>query len=78
MDTITGVIQEWRNFADVQYISRGGSRGTSNNYVGDQNSNYLLRKNKLKVIFALLHRCLTYVRTLNLPLIRIEYILFKI
>jgi len=36
---------------------RGGSRGTSNNSIGEQNSNYFMRKTKLKGIFALVHRC---------------------
>jgi len=38
-------------------MRRGGSRGTSN-CVGGQNTNYLLRKTKLKAVFALLHRYL--------------------
>jgi len=42
---------------------RGGSRGVSNNYVGEQKSNYLRRKTKLKVIFAFLHRCSTYLKS---------------
>jgi len=29
----------------------------ANDYVGEQSSNYLLRKTTLKAIFALLHRC---------------------
>jgi len=41
-------------------LARGGSRGTSNNGVGEQNSNYLLGKTKIKAFFALLHRCSTY------------------
>jgi len=47
-------------------IIRGGSRGTSNNCIGELNSSYLLRKTKFNAIFALLHRCSMY---LNLPLI---------
>jgi len=44
---------------------RGRSSGMSNNYVGEQSSNYFLRKTKLKAIFTLL----TGVRyTLNPPL----------
>jgi len=42
---------------------RGGSRGTSNNCIREQNSNYLKLKTKLKAIFALLHRCLTYLKS---------------
>jgi len=34
----------------TQNSFRGGSRGTSNNFVGEQNSNYLLRKTKMKEI----------------------------
>jgi len=47
----------------VLYLNRGGSRGTSNNCEGEQNSNYLPRKTKLKIIFALLHRCSTYLKS---------------
>jgi len=32
-------------------------------YMEEQNSNYLLRKTKLKAIFALLQRCLTYLKS---------------
>jgi len=39
---------------------RGESRGTQDNCVGEQNSNNLLRKTKLKAIFALLHKCSMY------------------
>jgi len=42
---------------------RGGSRSTSKNYVGEQNSNYFLRKTKFKAIFGLLHRCSTYLKS---------------
>jgi len=51
--------------------SRGGSRGTSNNCVGEQKSNYLLRKTKLKAIFALLHRCLTYLKSTSEILVKL-------
>jgi len=34
----------------IEGCSRGGSRGTSNNRVGEQNSNYLLRKTKRMAI----------------------------
>jgi len=42
---------------------RGGSRGTSNNRVEEQKSNYLLNKPELKAFFALLHRCSTYLKS---------------
>jgi len=40
----------------LRISDRDGSRDTSNNCVGQQNSNYLLRKTKHKAIFPLLHR----------------------
>jgi len=43
------------------FLFRGGSRGTTNNCVGEQNCNDLLRKTKLKAIFAR--------RALNSPLL---------
>jgi len=43
--------------------TRGGSRSTSNNCVGEQKSNFLLSKTELKAIFALLHRCSTYLKS---------------
>jgi len=49
---------------------RGGSRGASSNCVGEQNSDYLLRKTKLKAIFALLHRYSMYLKSAS------EYMLF--
>jgi len=42
---------------------RGGSRDTSNNCIGEQNSNYNPRKTKLKEIFTLLHRCPAYLKS---------------
>jgi len=43
---------------------RGGSRGTSNDCVREQKSNYLLRKAKLKAIFAIcgFRVCLLFMR----------------
>jgi len=38
------------------HYSEADLRGTSNSCVGEQNSNYLRKKTKLKTIFALLHR----------------------
>jgi len=35
----------------------------SNNCVGEQKSDYVLRKIKLKAIFALSHRCSTYLKS---------------
>jgi len=43
--------------------NRGGSTGTSNNCVGEQNCNYLLRKTKLKAIFVFLQRCSMYLKS---------------
>jgi len=44
-------------------LYRGGSRGTANSSVGEQSSNYLLRKTKLKAIFALIRRCSPYLKS---------------
>jgi len=45
-------------------ITAGGSRGTSDNCVEEQKRNYLLRKTKLKAIFALLSDNLVKATTL--------------
>jgi len=38
-------------------LGRSGSRVTSNNSVGEQNSNYLLRKTKVGVAFRFGNQC---------------------